>query len=71
MVVVDDVVVVMSRRSTNSTVTSVPVVSIAFETWPRYDDARQSLMRAELERIAGTEGLSKDVTEIVTRILAA
>jgi aminopeptidase N len=43
----------------------------AFETWRRYDAPRQALIRAQLERIAGTEGLSKDVADIVGRILAA
>ena len=43
----------------------------AFQTWKRYDADRQALIRAELERIAGTEGLSRDTTEMVTRILDA
>ncbi len=41
----------------------------AFETWRRYDASRQALIRAQLERIAGTEGLSKDTGEIVGRVL--
>ncbi|WP_137699893.1 aminopeptidase N [Marimonas lutisalis] len=41
----------------------------AFETWRRYDDARQALIRAQLERILSTPGLSRDTTEMVTRIL--
>ena len=40
-----------------------------FETWRRYDDSRQSLMRSQLERIAGTQGLSRDTSEIVGKIL--
>ncbi len=40
-----------------------------FETWRRYDADRQAMMRAELERIAGTEGLSRDTAEMVGRIL--
>ena len=43
----------------------------AFQTWKRYDAGRQSLIRAQLTRIAGTEGLSRDTTEMVTRILDA
>ena len=43
----------------------------AFQTWRRYDDARQALIRAELDRIAATPGLSRDTTEMVTRILNA
>ncbi len=44
-------------------------MSTAFETRARYDAGRQAQMRAELERIAGTEGLSRDLTEMVTRLL--
>jgi aminopeptidase N len=44
-------------------------VAGAFETMRRYDTARQALMRAELERIAGVESLSKNTREIVERIL--
>ncbi len=40
-----------------------------FNAWRRYDPARQTLMKAQLERIAGREGLSKDVFEIVDRAL--
>ncbi|MCP5072930.1 MAG: aminopeptidase N [Rhodobacteraceae bacterium] len=41
----------------------------AFETWRRYDEARQGLMRAQLQRIADTAGLSKDTSEIVGKIV--
>ena len=41
----------------------------AFETWKRYDADRQALIRGELERIMGTDGLSRDTTEMVGRIL--
>jgi aminopeptidase N len=41
----------------------------AFQTWKRYDADRQAKIRAQLERILGTEGLSRDTTEMVTRIL--
>jgi aminopeptidase N len=37
--------------------------------WRRYDAARQALMRAQLERVAGAEGLSKDVYEIASKSL--
>ena len=43
-------------------------MSTAFETWARYDADRQALMRAELDRIADTEGLSRDLSEMVDRI---
>ena len=44
-------------------------MSTAFETWARYDLTRQSLMRAELARIAQTEGLSRDLSEMSARML--
>ena len=37
--------------------------------WRRYDSARQSLMRAQLERIVAQPGLSNDVYEITSRSL--
>jgi aminopeptidase N len=37
--------------------------------WKRFDPARQALMRRELERMAAAPGLSKDVTELVTKSL--
>jgi aminopeptidase N len=40
-----------------------------FETWRRYDETRQALQKAQLERIANTAGLSKDSAEIVGKIL--
>ena len=36
----------------------------------RYEGGLAALMRAELERIAGTEGLSKNVYELASRALA-
>ncbi|MBC6443756.1 MAG: aminopeptidase N [Rhodobacteraceae bacterium] len=42
----------------------------AFETWRRYDNGRQALIRTQLERIAGTKGLSRDTGEIVGKMLA-
>ncbi len=41
----------------------------AFQTWKRYDADRQALMRAQLTRIAETPNLSRDTTEMVSRIL--
>ena len=43
----------------------------AFETWRRYDPARQALARAALERILTAPDLSRDTTEMVSRILDA
>ncbi|MEE9301799.1 MAG: aminopeptidase N [Alphaproteobacteria bacterium] len=38
--------------------------------WRKFDTARQALMRAELERVVGTEGISKDLYEIASKSLA-
>ena len=40
-----------------------------FTRWRKYDDARQALMKAQLERIVNTEGLSENVYEIVSKSL--
>jgi aminopeptidase N len=42
----------------------------AFGRWRRYETKRAALMKAELERIVGTSGLSKDVFEQVSKSLA-
>ncbi len=41
----------------------------AFETWRRYDPARQSMIKAQLNRIASQPNLSRDTAEMVGRIL--
>jgi aminopeptidase N len=41
----------------------------AFGQWRRYDKGRQDLMREALERIAGTNGLSRDAYEIASKSL--
>ncbi|WP_112309234.1 aminopeptidase N [Pseudogemmobacter bohemicus] len=46
-------------------------LSTAFETWPRYDEARQHLIRTELSRILDAPGLSRDLSEMAGRMLAA
>lgn len=43
----------------------------AFQTWRRYDAIRQSMIQKELERIASTPNLSRDTTEMITRIREA
>ncbi|MGR3714223.1 MAG: aminopeptidase N [Shimia sp.] len=43
----------------------------ALQTWKRYDTDRQATLKAQLKRIAGQNGLSRDTTEMVTRILEA
>jgi aminopeptidase N len=44
-------------------------VSTVYETWRRYDSARQALIRAELERIRNTPECSRDMAEMVERML--
>ena len=41
----------------------------AFETWRRFDENRQTLIREQLERIKATPDLSRDTTEMISRIL--
>ncbi len=45
-------------------------MSTAFETWPRFDAGRQMMAKAALERILNSPGLSRDLSEMVGRILA-
>ena len=45
-------------------------LSGSFETWRRFDDKRQALIRAELTRIKATEGLSRNLFEIAEKTLA-
>ena len=40
----------------------------AFQTWRRYDKGRQAHAKAALERILATPNLSRDTTEMLTRI---
>jgi aminopeptidase N len=44
-------------------------MSTAFETWRRYDAARQARARAALERIGRHDRLSADMGEMVERML--
>jgi aminopeptidase N len=37
--------------------------------WRRFDPGRQALMRAELERVLGSETLSRDSYEVASRAL--
>jgi aminopeptidase N len=41
----------------------------AFETWRRFDEKRQALMRRELETMAKTLGISSNLFEVVTKML--
>jgi aminopeptidase N len=44
-------------------------LAAAFGRWRRYDEGRQGLMKQELERILATPGLSRDVSEMVSKTL--
>ncbi len=44
-------------------------MAAAFETWRRYDPARQRLIRSELEAIAAGSGLSNNLYEMVSKML--
>ena len=46
-------------------------MSGAFETWRRYDQTRQTLIRQQLERIADQPKLSRDLNEMISRMLGA
>ncbi|WP_134725556.1 aminopeptidase N [Paracoccus luteus] len=46
-------------------------LSTVFETWTRHDAARRGRARAALSRIAAVAGLSRNTSEMVSRILAA
>jgi aminopeptidase N len=41
-----------------------------FDRWRKFDDGRQAKARAALERIRDSDGLTRDVAEIVTKALA-
>ncbi|WP_299349862.1 aminopeptidase N [uncultured Shimia sp.] len=43
----------------------------AFQTWKRYDSDRQALIQTQLDRIAAHPDLSRDTSEMVTRIRGA
>ncbi|CAN8072601.1 unnamed protein product [Agarophyton chilense] len=45
-------------------------IARSFTRWRKYDATRQSQMEAELKKIKQTEGLSKDVFEVVSNCLA-
>jgi aminopeptidase N len=45
-------------------------LAAAFETWRRYDSGRQQLIRAELETIGSASGLSNNLYEMVSKMLA-
>ena len=62
---VADKVIAMDSRNPQ---VAARIVS-CFNQWKRYDEARQVLMKQQLERILGQDKLSKDVYEIVSKAL--
>ncbi|SNR49651.1 aminopeptidase N [Paracoccus sediminis] len=46
-------------------------MSTAFETWTRYDAGRRARALTALERIAAADGLSRNTSEMVSRMIAA
>jgi len=42
----------------------------AVTRWRKYDEARQRMMRDQIERIAATPGISRDIYEIASKSLA-
>jgi aminopeptidase N len=40
----------------------------AFQTWRLYDQIHQTLISAQLDRIANTPNLSRDTAEMISRI---
>ena len=60
-----DMILAVDRLNPQTAAKLVPPLG----RWRRFDAARQALMKAELERIAGTTGLSKDVFEQASKSL--
>ena len=58
---------VLALDATNPQLAST--IAGGFNLWKRFPEPRRGLMQAALQRIAGTPGLSPDVTEVVTRTL--
>ncbi|NGM45603.1 aminopeptidase N [Rhodobacter sp. SGA-6-6] len=46
-------------------------MSTAFETWARYDATRQARAKAQLDRILAAPGLSRDLSEMASRLRGA
>ena len=60
-----DMILAVDRLNPQTAAKLVPPLG----RWRRFDEARARLMRAELERIVGTAGLSKDVYEQASKSL--
>ena len=46
-----------------------PRMAGAFESWRRYDEARQQLMKAELKAIRDLPGISPNLFEVAGKML--
>ena len=64
--IIADAVIELDRR--NPPIAARLLTSLG--RWRRFDPARKQLMKAELERIVATTGLSKDCYEIASKSLA-
>ena len=51
-------------------IVSSKLAAITFTNYTRYDEGRKGLLRAQLERMRSTEGLSDNLTEIVDKCCA-
>jgi aminopeptidase N len=63
---VADTIIALDKLNPQTAARIVPPLG----RWRRFDDERGAMMRAELERIAATPNLSKDVLEQATKSLA-
>src|SRR3546814_13461175 len=54
-----DLVIALDPKNPQTAARMIPPLG----RWKRFDEGRQALMRAELERILAQPGLSRDVTE--------
>ncbi|MBA4748059.1 MAG: aminopeptidase N [Sphingopyxis sp.] len=61
-----DLIIALDPKNAQTAARMIP----PFGRWKRFDSARQAMMRAELERILLTPGLSRDTTEQASKSLA-
>ena len=61
-----DMILAIDRLNPQTAARLVPPLG----RWRRFDERRQDLIKAELERIVATPGLSKDVFEQASKSLA-
>ncbi|MDO9363846.1 MAG: aminopeptidase N [Sphingopyxis sp.] len=60
-----DLVIALDPKNPQTSAKMIPPLG----RWKRFDEARQALMKAELERILAQPGLSRDVTEQASKSL--